>query len=158
MLIDYLEGHFLDVIKTLKVIGLCWVAVFFAVILDLFHGIKKAKELGEATTSEGLKRTIKKIGYYYSVMLFALLFDSLDVITPFWFDKPLALMPFASLVSAIGLIITELISVREKADEKARRRADRSFMELAKFIKNREDTAQRLLDKLEETTSRNEKN
>lgn len=89
------------------------------------------------------------MAYYYTVMIFALFFDLLDVITPYFFAKPLALMPFASLICAIGLTITELISVREKADEKARRRTDRSFLELAKFIQKREETAQRLLDKLE---------
>ncbi|MDR7715852.1 holin, partial [Riemerella anatipestifer] len=41
-------------------ISLIWIAVLLAIIVDFGFGLKKAKEMGEATTSEGYRRTINK--------------------------------------------------------------------------------------------------
>lgn len=38
-------------------IAVATAALFLAMVVDLYYGIKKAKELGKATSSTGLKKT-----------------------------------------------------------------------------------------------------
>ena len=66
-----------------------WIVVIVAMLIDLYFGVKKAKELGEATSSEGFRRTINKATYYFALMGFAFLFDIFDVVTPYFFPHPL---------------------------------------------------------------------
>ena len=106
---------------------------------DLYFGVRKAKQLGEASHSEGFRRTINKATYYLALMTFAFLFDAFDVVTPYFFPKPLATVPFVSVFVALGLVLTEVKSVREKAEDKARRRTDKSFREIIDLLKDRED-------------------
>lgn len=58
-------------------IGVEYILVFVAVLLDLISGLKKAKQRGEATLSEALRRTSDKLGRYY------LPFNRCDVLPPY---------------------------------------------------------------------------
>jgi len=127
MIIDYLEGDYKTLITTLFVVCFTWIVVIVAMLIDLYFGVKKAKELGEATSSEGFRRTINKATYYFALMGFAFLFDIFDVVTPYFFPHPLGSVPFVSIFVALGLVFTEAKSVREKAEDKARRRTDESY-------------------------------
>ncbi|MBT0549165.1 phage holin family protein [Riemerella anatipestifer] len=131
-------------------ISLIWIAVLLAIIVDFCFGLKKAKEMGEATTSEGYRRTINKFVYYYSMMFFALIFDFLDVITPTILPFPLSLTPLFSVFCAVALIFTEAKSVREKAEDKVRRRADKSFAELLEVLQKREDIVSQIFEHLKQ--------
>ncbi|MGV4535540.1 phage holin family protein [Ornithobacterium rhinotracheale] len=127
-----------------------WVVVLVAMIVDLIYGVRKAKALGEARTSEGYRRTINKFVFYYSMMSFALMFDFLDVITPVILPHPLPLIPLFSILGAVALVLTEVKSVYEKAEDKLRRKTDRSVEELIRIFKNREDLMGNVLEILRE--------
>ena len=107
MIIDYLEGDYKTLITTLFVVCFTWIVVIVAMLIDLYFGVKKAKELGEATSSEGFRRTINKATYYFALMGFAFLFDIFDVVTPYFFPHPLGSVPFVSIFVALGLVFTE---------------------------------------------------
>ena len=100
MIIDYLEGDYKTLITTLFVVCFAWIVVIVAMLIDLYFGVKKAKELGEATSSEGFRRTINKATYYFALMGFAFLFDIFDVVTPYFFPHPLGSVPFVSIFVA----------------------------------------------------------
>ena len=117
MIIDYLEGDYKILITTLFVVCFTWIVVIVAMLIDLYFGVKKAKELGEATSSEGFRRTINKATYYFALIGFAFLFDIFDVVTPYFFPHPLGSVPFVSIFVALGLVFTEAKSVREKAED-----------------------------------------
>ena len=133
-----------------------WIVVIVAMLIDLYFGVKKAKELGEATSSEELRRTINKATYYFALMGFAFLFDIFDVVTPYFFPHPLGSIPFVSVFAALGLVLTEAKSVREKAEEKARRRTDESFRKILELMQNREDVMREIADHLKKERQKQE--
>lgn len=118
-----------------SVVGFCWFLVLLAILIDLHFGIKKARSIGELETSEGYRRTVRKFKDYYSVLFFALLFDLLMFFT-YYFPFPIPMIPVVTVIAAGGLVYTEFKSVREKADEKLRRRTSESYAELANLLKN----------------------
>ncbi|MGV4504030.1 phage holin family protein, partial [Ornithobacterium rhinotracheale] len=145
-----LHGDYVAFIMQLKLIASVWIVVLIAVVVDFVYGVRKAKELGEILTSEGYRRTINKLVFYYSLMGFALLFDFLDVITPVILPHPLPLIPLFSILGAIALVFTEVKSVYEKAEDKLRRKTDKSVEELIRIFKNREDLMGSVLEMLRE--------
>ena len=156
MIIDYLEGDYKTLITTLFVVCFAWIVVIVAMLIDLYFGVKKAKELGEATSSEGFRRTINKATYYFALMGFAFLFDIFDVVTPYFFPHPLGSVPFVSVFVALGLVLTEAKSVREKAEDKARRRTDESFKKILERMQNREDVMREIADHLKKERQKQE--
>ena len=156
MIIDYLEGDYKTLITTLFVVCFAWIVVIVAMLIDLYFGVKKAKELGEATSSEELRRTINKATYYFALMGFAFLFDIFDVVTPYFFPHPLGSVPFVSVFVALGLVLTEAKSVREKAEDKARRRTDESFKKILELMQNREDVMREIADHLKKERQKQE--
>ena len=156
MIIDYLEGDYKTLITTLFVVCFAWIVVIVAMLIDLYFGVKKAKELGEATSSEGFRRTINKATYYFALMGFAFLFDIFDVVTPYFFPHPLGSVPFVSVFVALGLVLTEAKSVREKAEDKARRRTDESFRKILELMQNREDVMREMADHLKKERQKQE--
>lgn len=158
MIIEIIQQNWDKVILILFVVSWCWLSVMLAIAVDLYSGIKKAKEANIYISSEGYKRTVKKARYYFSLMFFALLFDSFDVITPYLLPYPYGIIPFVSILSAIALIATEWKSVREKADEKARRNIDKTGMQMFELALKNKDFLQYFYTKLEEEKLKDKEN
>lgn len=57
--------------------------------------------------SHGFRRTIAKIGSYWQVLIFALLFDILGAFISFYY------LPFMTMISTLSIIIIEARSVVE---------------------------------------------
>lgn len=146
MIIEFLENDYSTITLVLLIVSFTWIAVACAIVVDLFFGINKARQLGEMRTSEGFRRTINKATYYYALMFFALIFDSFNVVTPYFFPKPFNIIPYFSVLVMIGLAWTEAKSVREKAEDKLRRKADNSFKEVIKLISERQDVMNQLVE------------
>ena len=93
-----------------------------AMTVDLVFGVIKAKQLGEATTSTGLKKTCEKARKYFSPFMVLVCIDLLSsVISP---------APAFSLLWASYCIFCEFISVREKAWQKAEMRKQERTMSI----------------------------
>lgn len=106
-LIEFAEAHlYLHIV----LITLCTTAILVAMAIDLFFGVQKAKERGEARTSRGFKKTAKK-GLRYLAPFVSL--TLLDIVACFILPAP-----FFSMVWAAYCILCEFKSIREKAWEK----------------------------------------
>lgn len=158
MIVDILEKDYEALYHTLYVVGIAWVVVLLAMLVDLHFGIKKAKELGEATTSEGFRRSINKGTYYYALMTFALLFDVFDVITPHFFPRPLDMIPFFSVFGALCLVLTEAKSVFEKGENKLRRQVLNNGVEMFEAFQKREEILKKIYEELREEKKKREEN
>ena len=90
----------------------CWFFVMCACLIDFWSGTSTAKALGESLHSHGLRRTIVKIGEYWRVLIFTLMFDMLGALLPFYS------LPFATMLCAIGIICIEARSVIENSQRK----------------------------------------
>lgn len=150
MIFDYLQHNYQNIIEKLFIIFFTWFVVLTAIGIDLVHGIKKSKAVGEYTHSYGLRQTIKKIINYLSMMVFMLLFDSLN---PLGGMIDIFKLPLASIVGALSLVWIEFISVREKADEKFRRRTAKTTGDILEILVTDERIKKKIRDNL-----KNEKN
>lgn len=90
----------------------CWFFVMCACLVDFWSGTSTAKALGESLHSHGLRRTIVKIGEYWRVLIFTLMFDMLGALLSFYS------LPFATMLFAIGIICIEARSVIENSQRK----------------------------------------
>lgn len=126
-----IAGDYSTVRIEIAVIGIMWLLVAIAIVLDLISGVRKAKERGEMRTSYGFKQTVNKVVLYYAFMLFAFMFDCIGM-----FFYPL---PIVTFICAAFLIFIEGKSVFEKANDKDKRKFKKSAEELAILLENRED-------------------
>lgn len=90
----------------------CWFFVMCACLVDFWSGTSTAKVLGENLHSHGFRRTVVKIGEYWKVLLFTLMFDILGALLPFYS------IPFATVLCAIAIVCIEGRSVLENSKRK----------------------------------------
>lgn len=103
--------------------------VFCAMTIDLASGLYKAKLRGEVHSSWGLKRSIQKFILYEGAVLIAggidILFHTCRVMRFIGCEVLVGIALFTGLI-AILLCIVELLSLREKADDKTRKDISRA--------------------------------
>lgn len=99
-------------IVRMAIIMICWTFVFIANIIDFWSGRDTAKALGEPIDSRGYRKTFVKIGDYYRVLMFLLLFDLIGSLFEFY------KLPFATLLGSVAVIAIELKSVIENSRRK----------------------------------------
>lgn len=100
----------------LAYIGFIWALVGIAMIIDLITGIKKARKKGDATTSNGLRKTCKKAEHYFVPLAAASILDMILSIMP-WYDAP-----YGSIIYGLFCAGTEFFSVFENTHTKKERK------------------------------------
>ena len=96
----------------------CWGFMIAACLIDFWSGISTARALHEPLMSHGFRRTFVKIGEYWRVMLFALLFDILGAFLSFYY------LPFATMLCTAAVLFIEGRSVIENSRRKKSSAAD----------------------------------
>jgi hypothetical protein len=120
-----------------------WVVMIFAVLVDLWTGLEKAKAKGEDISSGALRRTVNKIGDYWRVQVFGVM---IDVFASLWLS-----FPVASLLCGLGVVLIEFRSVIENLREKRSSAADIPEM-VRKIIKAKKaEDASAVLDDILKT-------
>ena len=114
---DYEALTFFIVIRVI-IILICWVFMTLSCIVDFWSGTTTAKALGEKLQSHGFRRTIIKIGDYVRVLCFALMFDALGSLLPFY------AIPFGTILCTVAIICIEGKSVIENSRRKKAHAAD----------------------------------
>lgn len=121
----------LHMYKHIVIIALCMAATIAAMAVDLFTGVIKAKERGEARTSTGYKKTAVKAKKYFTPFFVLCCIDILCcIVVP---------LPAFSMVWTAYCIFCEFISVREKSWEKSEIRKAEKTMSI--IIENKDDIA-----------------
>ena len=114
-----------------------YILVLFAIAADLWSGLRKAKERGEARTSYGLRRTVDKLSRYYNFMFAFTVMDLMQMLAAWYlttcYDFTIPLFPAITLVGSLSLGAIELKSIYEKSDDKTRKDAN-DVLILAKEI------------------------
>lgn len=87
----------------------CWFFMICATLVDFWSGITTARALRQPLMSHGFRRTIAKIGSYWQVLIFALMFDILGAFFSFYY------LPFMTIVATLSIIIIEARSVVENS-------------------------------------------
>lgn len=129
--------HIIGIDKMLGVVVIACVLVMIAMAIDLAAGLYKAKQRGEIRSSWGLKRTLSKFISYIGSLLIAAGLDILmhicSITEMLHLDK-LNGIPVVTCVIAAFLLVVELVSIREKADEKTRTEMSRASELVGKVL------------------------
>ncbi|MCW1735978.1 phage holin family protein [Anaerorudis cellulosivorans] len=112
------------------VLAVLYTCVFLSVIVDLFFGVRRARQLKIMRTSYGYRRTITKLTGYFGLMI---MFSIADVVASVVFK-----MPYFSVVGAIGIILVEAKSVFENLKQQEKNIAEVQRL-LLKFFENKEE-------------------
>ena len=124
----FLQEH---LYRSALVIAICMGALIVSMAVDLFFGIKKARQNGEATTSMGLKKTCDKARKYFSPFMVTVCIDLIAcIVMPF---------PVFSMIWAGYCVFCEFMSVREKSWQKAEIRKQEKT--ISKLLENKDDLA-----------------
>lgn len=113
-----IDGLIFFIAIRVSIILTCWLFMIISNVVDFWSGTSTAKALGQALMSHGFRRTITKIGDYVRLMLFALMFDILGSLLPFY------IVPFATILCTIAVICIEGKSVIENSRRKKAHAAD----------------------------------
>lgn len=132
--------------KTENLIIVCWllfaeyILVFLAILADLWSGVRKAKQRGEARTSFGFRRTVDKLARYYNLLLVLTIIDAMQIIgiwyMDFYYGFKWPLVPVITFFGSVGIGIIELKSIYEKAEDKEFRKVAQMT---AKILSNKDD-------------------
>ena len=124
----FLQEH---LYRSALVIAICMGALIVSMAVDLFFGIKKARQNGEATTSMGLKKTCDKARKYFSPFMVTVCIDLIAcIVIPF---------PVFSMIWAGYCVFCEFMSVREKSWQKAEIRKQEKTISI--LLENKDDLA-----------------
>lgn len=124
----FLQEH---LYRSAIVIAICMGALIVSMAVDLFFGINKAKQNGEATTSMGLKKTCDKARKYFSPFMVTVCIDLIAcIVMPF---------PVFSMIWAGYCVFCEFMSVREKSWQKAEIRKQEKTISI--LLENKDDLA-----------------
>lgn len=109
---------------TLWILFGIYLLVLFAILADLWSGVRKAKKNGIARSSYGFKRTIDKIARYYNVLLALTVVDAMQMASIWYLETyyqyHCPMFPFITLLGSIGIGLIEIKSIYEKAEDKVR--------------------------------------
>lgn len=100
------------------VVGIIYIWVFLVVMLDLWAGIRKAKQRGEYRSSKKLRRTIEKLTGYYNIMLAVTFVDGLLMFGIALLRVNIPHIPYLTFVGAAIVGVIEIKSIFEKAEDK----------------------------------------
>lgn len=87
----------------------CWFFMICATLVDFWSGVTTAKALHQPLMSHGFRRTIDKIGSYWQMLFYAMMFDFLGAFLSFYY------LPFMTIVGTLSIIIIEARSVVENS-------------------------------------------
>ena len=133
------------------IVLVCWLFMVISVLTDFWSGISTAKAIGEPLQSKGFRRTISKTVEYIRVMIFAVMFDALGICF-----VPSYILPFATIVCTIAVMIIEGSSVIENSRRKKAHAAE--IPDIVKKIINTDTVKQstKLLEQLTTLTNEQE--
>lgn len=145
----------LSIKELISIVVVAMLIVLFAMMIDLASGLYKAKLRGELHTSDGLRRTLMKFITYEGGMMIAAGVDALITLSRFESLFHLDLLyqiPVITILVGIFLLIVEMISVKEKADEKTKKNLSDAAMAAIKLAQREELTD--LISRLYEASQR----
>lgn len=143
------DGHFQ---LKLGIVICCWLFILVGVLIDFMSGVRKSKILHIQLRSSGFRQTLNKLKDYWSISVFALMFDILAGLFPFWE------YPLFSVLACVAVLIIEVKSVIENSQEtkSGASKIPATAKQLLKILTSSEksELLAELLDKLSDTNKK----
>lgn len=126
----------------LVMLTVVYVLVLVMIFLDLWSGIRKAKQRKEFCSSYGYRETAKKIAQYYNTLFVITVIDVIQMLAIWQLNQQgghhLPIIPLLTFGGAIFIGLIELKSIYEKAEDKEKARATEAAALLGKALKDRD--------------------
>lgn len=134
-IVDTLEAAFSGQLIMLTCI---YLLVIIVVMLDLWSGLRKARQRGEASSSSGLRKTVEKLGRYFNMMLVLTVIDAMQILA-FSYLNPqinfrIPLLPILTFFGGVFVGIIEFKSIYERAADKEKSKFREAASMLAKLM------------------------
>ncbi len=111
-----------------------YVSVVIVVMLDLGSGLNKARKTGQYRSSHGLRRTVRKMGAYFNMLLVLTVIDGMQIFSLYNLNPQISyrlpLFPILTFAGAMFVVIIELKSIYENTNDKDKGR----YQDMAKLI------------------------
>lgn len=119
----------------LMILAGLYTLIFIVVLLDLWSGVRKARQRGEYRSSYGLRKTVEKLARYFNMMLVLTVIDAMQMLAVSHLNPQVSfsfpIVPFLTIIGAIFVGIIELKSIYEKNEDKDKGK----YQDAAKLVK-----------------------
>lgn len=150
---------FFGIYEMLIIVIFEFFVVLIAMSWDFCSGYYKAKLRKEDRNSYGLRRTVSKFILYAGSICIACGIDSISYVCHFWefiHFAPLMRIPVVTSIVAVFILVTEVLSIWEKANAKQRRQAGKTAELLGKVI-NKDTLVEAFTQALVDSKNKEEK-
>ena len=125
------------------VVAVVYFLVLIAIFLDIWAGVRKAKQRGEFRSSFGLRKTIAKISNCYNMLFAVTIIDIIQMLLVLLLNEHtstmLPAMPFLTIGSGAFACAIEVKSIFEKNTEKEKARVQETAKMLSEILKNKDN-------------------
>lgn len=137
-----MEQHFDKLMVVLWILFGEYILVFFAIMADLWAGVRKARQRHEVRTSYGFSRTVTKAARYYNTMIALTVIDAMQIIGVWYlstyYDYRIPIFPVVTLIGAVGIGLIEIRSIYEKAEDKVKNDYAQLAILFGKLMQNKD--------------------
>lgn len=137
-----MEQHLDKLIIVLWILFGEYILVFFAIMADLWAGVRKARQRNEVRTSYGFSRTVTKAARYYNTMIALTVIDAMQIIGVWYlsafYNWTIPIFPIVTLIGAVGIGLIEIRSIYEKAEDKVKNDYAQLTILMGKLMQNKD--------------------
>ncbi|MBR0265216.1 MAG: hypothetical protein IJQ60_15205 [Prevotella sp.] len=143
-------------ITTLIIVGaivlLLYIVTLGLIFLDLWAGVRKAKQRGEMRTSEAYKRTIEKVSKYFNMLFAMTLVDCVQIALLFFlyreYGYDIPMLPVFSFFGTAYIAFVEVTSIMEPSNVKEKKQQEDFVRLVTKLATENKDFKDKILDVL----------
>lgn len=151
-------------IMTLIIVGtivlLLYIVTLGLIFLDLWAGVRKAKQRGEMRTSEAYKRTIEKVSKYFNMLFAMTLVDCVQIALLFFlyreYGYDIPMLPVFSFSGTAYIAFVEVTSIMEPSNVKEKKQQEDFVRLVTKLATENKDFKDKILDVLKNGGTGNE--
>jgi hypothetical protein len=123
------------------ILAVVYMLVLVLIFLDLWSGVRKAKQKNMYISSYGFRKTISKIARYFNVLFAVTIIDVMQMLAIFEIKQGGAMpfipvLPIFTFLAAIFIGVIEIKSIYEKSDQKEKAKAAETAKIIGETLKN----------------------
>lgn len=126
-----------------SLLAIIYVLILVVIALDLWSGVRKAKQRGEYRSSYGYRKTVQKVANYFNAIFVLTIIDFVQMLAVWQLNEQtnysLPLMPFLTFLGAIFIGFIEFKSIYEAYDKKEQARIEEVAKLVQGLIKDKEN-------------------
>lgn len=117
-------------------------------LLDFKSGVRKARLCGEKITSDGWRRSVRKLGEYYRMLFAFVVVDCMHIVCSWYlnsyFGYHIPTFPFITFIGALVVAAIEIRSIREKGEDKVKKQVNEVAALLVELARHKTEPAELL--------------